>query len=408
MRQYIGARYVPTFADPLTWDNSHSYEALMMVDYMGDTYTSKKPVPPGVAITDTEYWVMTGSFNSQLNEVRTDLTNLTDHVNDIDEMFYDIDYLKTKKYILIGDSYAEFAHSWLNKLKTALDLVEGTNVFSSAIGGVGFVNGSTPFPTTIANISAPADVDYIIVVGGYNDRGAAGIQSAISTFVNTAKTRFPKAKVLIGMAAWQVQSYDAYIPAVYGDYRKGAISAGAIYMDNIEYTLHNYSFMNTDGFHPVEAGSQSIFDFLLEFLQKGHADVYIAGATTLSNDTGVSGTINVKYVLRNGITKIGIDIFNIAAPSKTLHFNNASTGIGTLQSPFIGVGTASAIVPCYCKDANNVFYTVDLQVYLNGNTLYVTTMQTNDARNNFRSDIEMAEIGSCGRIDLTVDSLLQY
>lgn len=408
MRQYIGARYVPTFADPLTWDNSHSYEALMMVDYMGDTYTSKKPVPPGVAITDTEYWVMTGSFNSQLNEVRTNLNNLIDHVNDIDDMFYDIDYLKTKKYILIGDSYAELTHSWLNKLKTALDLVEGTNVFSSAIGGVGFVNGSTPFPTTIANISAPDDVDYIIVVGGYNDRGAAGIQSAISTFVNTAKTRFPKAKVLIGMAAWQVQIYDAYIPAVYGDYRKGAISAGAIYMDNIEYTLHNYSFMNTDGFHPVEAGSQSIFDFLLEFLQKGHADVYIAGATTLSNDTGVSGTISVKYMLRNGITKIGIDIFNIAAPTKTLHFNNTATAIGTLQCPFIGVGTASAFVPGYCKGANSVFYSVDLQVYMNGNTLYVATIQTNDARDNFRSDINMNEIGSCGRIDLTVDSMLQY
>ena len=67
-RQYIGARYVPKFADPIEWNNARSYEALEIVTYLGTSYTSKKNVPVGVAITNTEYWVATGNYNAQVQE----------------------------------------------------------------------------------------------------------------------------------------------------------------------------------------------------------------------------------------------------------------------------------------------------------------------------------------------------
>ena len=53
-RQYIGARYVPKFADPIAWDKNNSYEALTIVTYLNNSYTSKKPVPVGVEITNNE------------------------------------------------------------------------------------------------------------------------------------------------------------------------------------------------------------------------------------------------------------------------------------------------------------------------------------------------------------------
>ena len=49
-RQYIGARYVPKFANPIAWDSANSYEALEIVTYNNTSYTSKKPVPVGVGL----------------------------------------------------------------------------------------------------------------------------------------------------------------------------------------------------------------------------------------------------------------------------------------------------------------------------------------------------------------------
>ena len=47
-RQYIGARYVPKFATPTEWNNSLSYEGLTIVTHLGNSFTSKKPVPAGI------------------------------------------------------------------------------------------------------------------------------------------------------------------------------------------------------------------------------------------------------------------------------------------------------------------------------------------------------------------------
>jgi hypothetical protein len=69
-RQYVGARYVPKFADPVEWSNVGGYEALTIVTYLGNSYTSKKPVPAGVDIGNTEYWVNTGNYNAQVEQYR--------------------------------------------------------------------------------------------------------------------------------------------------------------------------------------------------------------------------------------------------------------------------------------------------------------------------------------------------
>ena len=65
-RQYVGARYVPKFADPVEWNSALSYETLTIVTHLGNSFTSKKPVPAGVDIGNTEYWVNTGNYNEQV------------------------------------------------------------------------------------------------------------------------------------------------------------------------------------------------------------------------------------------------------------------------------------------------------------------------------------------------------
>ena len=50
--QYIGARYVPLFADPYDWDDTREYEPLTVVHSHGNSYTSRQYVPKGIQLTD--------------------------------------------------------------------------------------------------------------------------------------------------------------------------------------------------------------------------------------------------------------------------------------------------------------------------------------------------------------------
>lgn len=71
--QYIGARYVPLFADPLTWDITKAYEALTIVYYQGNSFTSRQAVPAGIDITNTDYWALTGNYNAQVEQYRAEV-----------------------------------------------------------------------------------------------------------------------------------------------------------------------------------------------------------------------------------------------------------------------------------------------------------------------------------------------
>lgn len=71
--RYIGARYVPVFADPVEWDNTLTYEPLTIVTYQGASYTSKQAVPVGIEITNDDYWVATGNYNAQVDAYRRDV-----------------------------------------------------------------------------------------------------------------------------------------------------------------------------------------------------------------------------------------------------------------------------------------------------------------------------------------------
>lgn len=78
--QYVGARYVPKFADPIEWDTERGYESLTIVTYKGESYTSKCPVPPGIDIKNTQYWALTGAYNAQVEEYKNQVKDLSQQV----------------------------------------------------------------------------------------------------------------------------------------------------------------------------------------------------------------------------------------------------------------------------------------------------------------------------------------
>ena len=78
--QYVGARYVPKFAEPINWDTERGYESLTIVTYKGESYTSKCPVPPGIDIKNERYWALTGAYNAQVEEYKNQVKDLSEQV----------------------------------------------------------------------------------------------------------------------------------------------------------------------------------------------------------------------------------------------------------------------------------------------------------------------------------------
>lgn len=87
---YIGMRYVPLMAG--SWDTTMQteYEPLTVVEYQGNSYTSRTFVPKNINITNTEYWVLTGNYNAQVEQYRQEVQafdgRITQNTNDIAEL----------------------------------------------------------------------------------------------------------------------------------------------------------------------------------------------------------------------------------------------------------------------------------------------------------------------------------
>lgn len=95
---YIGARYVPIFADPVEWDNEREYEPLTIVVYNGNMYTSKCYVPKGAPLPEspeiqTKYWVCTADYNYQFADLKQtvlDLSRLVEQFQKDNEHFTEL------------------------------------------------------------------------------------------------------------------------------------------------------------------------------------------------------------------------------------------------------------------------------------------------------------------------------
>lgn len=76
---YVGARYVPIYDG--AWSSSKKYEPLVVVQYHGNSYTSKTYVPAGVNPTNENYWAQSGNYNAQVEEYRREVNELKTYVD---------------------------------------------------------------------------------------------------------------------------------------------------------------------------------------------------------------------------------------------------------------------------------------------------------------------------------------
>ena len=212
-RQYVGARYVPKFANPITWNKENSYEALTIVTYLNNSYTSKKPVPANTEITNEEYWVVTGNYNGQVEEYRQ---SVVEYKNEVDGYKNEVASKQTKVYkkaIIVGDSWAVGYYNGIGHpgegwgdYACPLLGVTSDNILIVASGGSGFINGTgehfdMQIKRAYENYPNFRDADLILCVGGFNDaqdnRTFSELQTAAGSFFDKCKTYFPNAETHI-------------------------------------------------------------------------------------------------------------------------------------------------------------------------------------------------------------------
>ena len=121
---YIGARYVPIFADPVEWDDKREYEPLTIVIHDGSCYTSKCYVPKGAQLPpypegQTKYWVKTSDYNYQFADLKKTVLDLSRLVEQFQK--------DNKEFTDIINGWNEKVQQWENEMTAwgeRLDTVE--------------------------------------------------------------------------------------------------------------------------------------------------------------------------------------------------------------------------------------------------------------------------------------------
>lgn len=364
VREYIGARYVPIFADPIEWDDTRSYEPLTIVIYQGNSYTSTQNVPTGIDITNEQYWVNTGNYNAQVEAYRQEVNNAVSNFNDtIDGLgtaanknftqtvapgSTDLitsggvsswgnalaNEISVKKILVVGDSFTDLTNT--NKVWAEfIDDKPQYNVINYAKGGAGFVV-STPndssSKTFIQQLNQAVsdgvtDVDIIIAYGGYNDYiGNVGLNMEVPAtyaFVNRAKEVYPKARIIIafGNAPYMGQefvnsskplgwggvsvSYDIYCDAVRKDLLENVICESPRFVEF--WFANNATNYAEDQIHPTQKTQLGIADLMLSILEGSYTGYSINLLYRQGTNDAFNGLVrfeNGKIVLRGTLKDI--------------------------------------------------------------------------------------------------------
>lgn len=365
-RQYVGARYVPKFYEYNNgvWEENTEYEALTIVQYHNNSYTSKKPVPANIGNpqSNTEYWVCTGNYNAQVEHYREEVEEYKEDVleyqNSVEQYhdeytsnnadIYSRITAQNRKYIFIGSSYNTATHSggWGSKVIEKLGLTLGTNCWNSGDSGASFGNGR--FLTqlqTIANTLTAEEknsITDIVVVGDCNDWNVndGTIGTGVADMESYVFANFPNTRYWILLGEWS--------------YENDSIRAGILNAHNIVtqvntkgkvvpcfYNFVNPIFLEDDMVHPTEAGQYLLAFNVINITNGGtYYFKYYTDLYTQIRDAGMGRTVNIL----GEITPSGV---HIKTEGQGWRFDNQPTALVA--------NTWTGIARCNVDEQNYLF-----------------------------------------------------
>lgn len=235
---------------------------------------------------------LVGGINANATSIG-DLTQLdtiekTNLVGAINEIFAKPSGIAGRKFIFFGDSYGVGYQPGGDEVTPDIDgfykLAETqlglTNDEFTEIskGRAGFCAASVVESKTwvqyLNELEDDDEVTDIYVMGGWNDIAYYnnGLATAITTFISTAKTKFPNATIKIGFCARESDNSiisPVNIRATIDVYRVGATTHGALYLENSQNILKGSESMASDDTHPNTTGEQLLANYVISHILSG-------------------------------------------------------------------------------------------------------------------------------------------
>lgn len=324
-RQYVGARYVPKVMGE--WNKALQYEPLSIVSYLGNSFTSKVPVPPNIDISNKTYWVNTGNYNAQVEAYRQETAQLENHLNnEIINRKND-----TKDNILwIGDSYStNYNHKLPNGVR---DMLNAKNWYEYSKGGAGFAGAwsGASFNDLIEQAKTELSdtqkemIKYVYIVGGANDSSFnwTEVKPKVISTVQNARNNFPNAQVCFIFASCAYDTYldlftktrnianDNYVPCIF--------AMPYYYLGGICY--------NTDNLHYSESATNYIISVISNLLSGSSYIPTITADVSKACFEGWKTSNQLQVSAPSGVLKISAPYLmlskNTAEPFSKDQYNN--------------------------------------------------------------------------------------
>lgn len=360
VRQYVGARYVPVFADPLEWSDAIGYEPLTVVLHEGNSYTSRQSVPVGIDIDNATYWAQTGNYNAQIEAYRQEVLTYDGRITanasaiaaetqaresevagamaDIaaetqaridgdDELALRIDSLskqtpvqgeKGRNAVFIGDSFMAPTTSYPQKLAYFTAQLMGWTMHNYAYGGSGWVDeagASMNFYHQIQKaaqqIGVPvADVDYIVIGGGFNDWNDptpltyVQLYGAALQTIKEARAQFPNAQIIAIPMMFRNYGVDTHMHDLYSAIVAGIAASGVAVKVIKDAYMWQLGFKNVDGVHPTVELYKIMAQYVASKVMGGDVKTSRLYSQTLSGG-GISTTLN--FIIEDGAVTACLD-----------------------------------------------------------------------------------------------------
>lgn len=348
VRQYVGARYVPVFADPLEWSDTIGYEPLTVVLHEGNSYTSRQSVPVGIDIGNATYWAETGNYNAQIEAYRREVLTydgrITANANAIaaetqaringdDALALRIDFLSKqtpvqneigRNAVFIGDSYMAPTTSYPQKLAYFTAQLMGWTMYNYAYGGSGWVdeagaamNFYHQIQKAAQQISIPVeDVDYIVIGGGFNDWNDPTpltynqLYSAAVQTIKEARAQFPNAQIIAIPMMYRNYGVDTHMHDLYSAIVAGIAASGVAVKVIKDAYMWQLGFKNVDGVHPTVELYKIMAQHVASKVMGGDVRTSRLYSQTLSGG-GISTTLN--FIIDGGMVTACLDAVDLPA-----------------------------------------------------------------------------------------------